>query len=119
MREIKFRAWDKTNERMVTPVCGTNWSANISSGNIIDTYKDCLQYTDWDDMYGKRICQGDIVKGIWECGDLMICEVKKEQNGEYLFYKLGTIGYAKPTEKYLSTCEVIGNIYETPELLNN
>lgn len=116
-REIKFRAWDNVNNKMITAFSGINWSNNITSGKILDTYNSATINTPWKDRNGKDIFIGDIVEGVWYCGDFMRCEVKQKETGEFVFCKLGTIGHSSYEQHFIETCEVIGNIYENPELL--
>lgn len=129
MREIKFRAWDKKEKRML------HWDEEPYLGFFIGDYGDILQgafedivkqqklelmqYTGLKDMNGKEIYEGDIVR---ENNELGISE---------LFYKIGykdghtsMTGCNKGNEydkhgiwNLISSLEVIGNIYETPDLL--
>ncbi len=129
VREIKFRAWDKANKKMLE-VDGINFnefgfsqykSAGIACdlpdtelGQIINLSEvELMQYVN------KEICVGDITYhrahnayAVIAVSDDGWCFVGKEiVNGKYtgdVFY------YQKMDEKNL---QVIGNIYETPELL--
>jgi uncharacterized phage protein (TIGR01671 family) len=116
-REIKFRAWNKKDKVMVD-VAAMNfgpsgfWSlieyAYDAELQLADSYE-LMQYTGLKDKNGREIYEGDIVKN--EYGKVM--EVQYDPRsaafgvGDYYF---GTIGSGK-------TLEVIGNIFDNPELL--
>ena len=97
MREIKFRAWDKEDKTMsVSFEIGS-----ILSENTID--KIFLQYTGLKDRNGKEIYDGDIVK---------------DQIGEKSKIEWQGVGW-NPIDHYkLYRFEIIGNIYENPEVTN-
>ena len=116
-REIKFRAWNKKDKVMVD-VAAMNfgpsgfWSlieyAYDAELQLADSYE-LMQYTGLKAKNGREISAGDIVKN--EYGKVM--EVQYDPRsaavgvGDYYF---GTIGSGK-------TLEVIGNIFDNPELL--
>ena len=108
MREIKFRFWDKDLKKM----CNRNpLTYDFCVDNIIP-----LQYTGLKDKNGVEIYEGDIVKGTnnyiyvikWytvTCGFSL--EYISDKKRFPLFDFIAT------------TLEVIGNIYENPELLED
>lgn len=121
MREIKFRAWRKDEQRMYsigslsfmtysdgTPEnrgCEGWWGDNhrdrFSLAEVV-----LMQYTGLKDKNGKEIYEGDIV--VMKADSLneeQTIEVKWRKEGFYEYFN----GFAD--------CEVIGNIYENPELL--
>ncbi|EPC46338.1 putative uncharacterized protein [Lacticaseibacillus paracasei NRIC 1981] len=117
-REIKFRAYSSHNHKMY-PVSNIEWdidghiwvTADDGKNGIelIDEEAHLMQYTGLHDKNGREIYEGDVVKN--EYGKVM--EVQYDPRsaafgvGDYYF---GTIGSGK-------TLEVIGNIFENPELL--
>ncbi len=126
-REIKFRAWLKLAEEMIEVrelsfydkglmsidynVCiklkdGTehSWYEVEEADNFI-----LMQYTGLKDTKGVEIYEGDIVKYRDE-----LYEIKWMFSGFYLHNPKG--GFIELAECD-NCCEVVGNIYENPELL--
>ncbi len=126
MREIKFRAWDADNDNMVNLVGLTPEGVVYSipgRGESFDNfnyYTNCalMQYTGLKDKNSREIYESDVldveserypfdknrtgvvkmIDGSWVIEDL------EGTDGEYLFNET-------PEQ------EIIGNIYENPELL--
>lgn len=113
MREIKFRVWHKKDKEMLVFLSGFDYNTNILS--VLQTIQEweiyqVMQFTGLKDKNGKEIYEGDIVKYDDE-EDLFEIIWSKEDAG--LKIKSGNyINLIEP--EYL---EVIGNIYENPELL--
>lgn len=141
MREIKFRAWDKENKRM----CSVGWLRwnpdftfrqaqcifSVDGGGVFDDVDELLvdgeniqlmQFTGLRDKNGKEIYEGDIFA-------IPICAtddvVYKYYNIEYEVrwtkghWEIHTEvdGRTELLEHYNKQGTVIGNIYETPELI--
>ena len=133
MREIKFRAWNTDKEKMdygdhgdfglsASVICPLKTIPN-RNGTYRTELGECfngilLQYTGLLDKNGKEIFEGDIVmlysypyskikKGIKVCW---------ENNGFYPFNQHDE-EYGSPLDG--QWCEIIGNIYENPNLLSN
>ena len=128
MREIKFRAWDLKTKKMCH-VDGVNFGkrtitvrASAPNGRciLIGGAKHLMQYTGAKDKNGVEIYEGDVIRG--HTGRYQVdCVVR---------WSLGNCGFiAEPTiteRTYLclnpgstKSYEVIGNIYENPELVSN
>lgn len=135
MREIKFRFWDNPNKKMwfsgqegesigdwtfqswfdstshkLRAAMVTEFDCGYNNPMVIETHLIPMQYTGVNDKNGQEIYEGDLVKTI-ECNTLY--EVSFN-TGAFCLKSFGTnvrIMYN------LNFCEVIGNIYETPELL--
>jgi uncharacterized phage protein (TIGR01671 family) len=141
MREIKFRAWDRQRKRMLNDLVPFQESKMPS--NWVCFY-DVMQFTGLKDKNNKEIYEGDIiqegVKGddLWNgkatTDDAPIGEVIWDNNGLWNVKPLkeGLFHHQDENNKhrlYLSrydgifvgdwskNCEVVGNIYENPELL--
>lgn len=127
-REIKFRAWSKVEEEMVygidlTTQDGTAHPINGNWDNImsLDERVELMQYTGLKDKNGTEIYEGDIV-----LTDNSIDNFHTELRSKKLYevrYWDGSfmLRFDDKNIDYLSTgetcCEVIGNIYENPDLL--
>jgi len=128
MRQIKFRAWDKTSDVMRTDISSIDYDStgNICQINVI-TGTDILfpekeavlmQYTDLKDKNGVEIYEGDIV----DCERHGFTTSIEYYGGAFRCRSEGV-----PLSLYIDECyadkddnnqlEVIGNIYENPELL--
>ena len=135
MREIKFRAWDKIQKWMTGVVClnmGT-WvdvvliqpKVEKATYNQVTENVELMQYTGLKDKNGKEIYEGDIIKGRdTDCKEYpYIIDVKwdKKLSGWSPLDSYTTNGVNDREDGYfdISFCEVIGNIYENPELLKN
>lgn len=114
MREIKFRVWDSRFKRMIAAdevmICAATGKARGCKGGpgFVDHWAP-LQFTGLYDKNGKEVYEGDIVgeKDVW-------WEPVVFDQGCFCV-DLDPIGYHFEGE---DTClEILGNIYENPELL--
>jgi uncharacterized phage protein (TIGR01671 family) len=139
MREIKFRVWRKSWAMMVLPEwitkylsdergiygvyfdlpCTDGHTENEEWDDVDDGDLVFMQYTDMDDKNGIRIAEGDIVKCQFAFGD-NICEVIEEKGCYWVSQKNKDTKDKAHDNLYwhIDGIEVIGNIYENPELLN-
>jgi uncharacterized phage protein (TIGR01671 family) len=120
VREFKFRVFDNVTHEMyhvgdeTQLTFGTRdntWSLWSEDGEITWSKEaDLMQYTGLKDKNGKEIYEGDIVKS------------KHGQIGEVIWENLmWLVSWIEPEyDSYLYeviSCDIIGNIYENPELL--
>ena len=121
MREIKFRAWLPSLEKMTYPhtldVLISTYNNNWSNGT-----NRWMQYTGLKDKCGNEIYEGDIVCVPRHEKD-HFCVVKYMAEKEYPAFDLDPpVGYDCNELSYLMAetgASVIGNIYENPELLES
>jgi uncharacterized phage protein (TIGR01671 family) len=128
MREIKFRAWDGERMKEVTSmgwidgeldyISTPNSSAPADEFNL-------MQYTDLKDKNGKEIFEGDVFNLSHKSKNIYFVEYKNDrfwlsQKSEDNDPDMWSDHYYRITlPVYCKNYEIIGNIYENPELLDN
>jgi hypothetical protein len=115
MREIKFRLWHKDLKKILTPDEWHHFGANIVMGVLKSEYHEIMQYTGLKDKNGKEIYEGDICRIITNEG-LTISAI--EWDCLHLQWSARRTDYFRYAP---SSCdlEVIGNVWENPELRGN
>lgn len=148
MREVKFRAWIGELSKWADSVCVYNDSSWYAELDNIGGYGEdgggvLVQYTGLKDKNGVDIYEGDVVDCYW-LAELGVCEIDCQYKGVVRFVdcrfeisfpdkafirNIGDDGIYSATELELTYMshdddfaveyEVIGNIYENPELLES
>jgi uncharacterized phage protein (TIGR01671 family) len=134
MRTIKFRAWDKVNNRIWNDIedlgffrrevnadksfCGATITKDSGHAQFYSNEQlELMQFTGLLDKNGKEIYEGDLIKA----------EEPDFETGVFIykvdFHDASFWGQDKDFNHYplrqFTDIEVIGNIYENPELLNS
>ena len=137
MRQIKFRVWDKSLKKIklldgndphddLNFFGGSVYYYNLQDGCGSmgdDSEYVLMEWTGLTDKNGKEIYEGDILKDYYSGH----CKPREERNGKITVWEgnpdiivFKDIRYAYKFEGAdMRYFEVIGNIYENPELLNN
>lgn len=132
MRELKFRAWDKRNNCWYTPGTGfeVHWLGGIvthedgeSTGWAGDIPFEVMQFTGLKDRNGTPIYDGDIIRV--EPSSFAAERYKTGTKIEKVYWEEDWGGWLPfnydlrdSSDDYLpERSEVIGNIYENPDLL--
>ena len=138
MRQIKFRAWDVDNKQFVFLVI----IHHSAIPKIVPSYKgnfdEWQQFIDLKDRYGIEIYEGDIVEHksryLHVAGRFEVkydTEKHGRAKGDFAAFCLHSVGEWDPRYKgdkgwggvvgsqghLVKELEIIGNIYENPELL--
>ncbi len=141
MREIKFRAWDPDERKMSNIFtfgdihAGGQYFSPEGCFSLEADYNDTqsiiMQYTGLKDKNGKEIYEGDIVRtdtggttynGKETKKTFRYWEIKWDKDGDLIDGSYAPeewmYGYKFPHPSYEGkSMEIIGNIYENPELL--
>lgn len=122
MREIKFRMWDDIDKRMVSweEIDVLDQEGIYPFLQMFKDRKILMQYTGLKDKNGREIYEGDIIKGLFyeplsKTYKTTICYVVWDISG-YWTYK-GERDFRGGYLTDIKDVEVIGNVYENPELI--
>lgn len=132
MREIKFRAFNKAERKMcrVVSIDFTGFitvrfpefeheSDDYNDQMLIEEFEPLMQYTGLKDKNGKEIYEGDIVETVTASGNPFgtIDVVRYQDGGFKLVDDTDSLLPIYIGDKEVISIEIIGNIYENPELL--
>lgn len=139
MRPIKFRAWDKEKKEWYKPTheaykgqlfelfvsfAGSLASHTMNGMTDESVFPDCfelMQFTGLTDKNGKEIYEGDVVKFQMTRTKLVDHPVMTAFTDETAIYqgavKWGEFGWRPFVDGKVEECEIIGNLYENPELI--
>jgi len=119
MREIKFRAWNVATKTMVDLKKITPLALNMDTEGLFIPFSDGLpvmQYTGMKDKKDKEIYEGDIVQYFDKVFTPREVFSVDFVNGMFYYKSIENEEYNNMMCD-LGPVEIIGNIYENPELL--
>jgi len=111
-REIKFRAWDYKNEEMIVWEKLVENHTELIDLNINPERFTFMQFTGLFDKNDKEIYEGDLVKH-FDGGQISLVEWS---SGDWGWHMESVKNWNPKTGFDYSLDEIIGNIYENPEL---
>lgn len=123
MREIKFRGWNKLTERMldlkkITPLI---YEPGFNQDGLYIPFSDgvvLMQYAELKDKNDKEIYEGDILRYVDDDGSIIVGTVTMFRYQWGIDNKDQFSAFANQVQTARDDYhEVIGNIYENPELL--
>lgn len=135
MRPIKFRAWDKKEKKWLLGYEYPNLGgfsmfgetmmmgeyAGLLSSYFPDRIEDIvlMQFTGLHDKNGKPVYEGDIVKGTFANGIGSFQEMIGDifYNQQRAEFAVQAASHPDNQWSIPQNCEIIGNVYENPELL--
>ena len=123
VRTIKFRVWDKSKSYMIFPV-GDYWfndeenTITFAMDNVVGDHDDgtrfeLLLFTGLSDKKGKEIYEGDIIRWFDNYNKPETHQVKWSDKWSCFDFPMWAVDGGKGFYDF----EVIGNVYESPELL--
>lgn len=127
MKEIAFRAWNEKTKTMINPPspCDSSIGPTMTFDGrtyINGVYQDLI-YMPWTGLITKdaeKIYEGDILGGFFENGHIAFCDTCKSLQYhalDFCFACEGDVHWYELVEED-GKLDVIGNIYENPELLD-
>ena len=137
MNEIKCRVWDEETRSMLDIHEGSNFEVEVNAhGVLIFMRKNkpikgvIMLYTGLKDRNSKEICDGDILKAYIPNTTLTPTEIISPiifKEGCFIHFKMNNsamlvkdvITLSNSPACNFSGVEILGNVYENPELLNN
>jgi uncharacterized phage protein (TIGR01671 family) len=123
MRDLEFRAWHKTREKMYivmnltrpeqNPFTLVRESIDGTSEVVLTADLEIMQYTGLKDKNGVKIYENELIKYL---GDFFVGRVGyDEKSASYLLMNLGG---SRLFSEYLSEGYVsVGNIHENPDMI--
>jgi uncharacterized phage protein (TIGR01671 family) len=126
MREIKFRVWSKDRKMFVMDGMSVEDIQEDATHSVhlpmLIKQEECVwqQYTGLKDKNGKEIYEGDLINFSWQAGHKEFYECKNQEvfyNNECASFVFGKDEICMLDRVVYDTLEVVGNVFENPELL--
>jgi len=123
--EVKFRFWHKEDQKWITgEALSIDGHARVwvfhpdAFEPEVDPVGALVFYTGLNDKNGKEIYEGDILRGAHYNGSFRDGVVKRGRGAWMLdpFGKTREV-WAEQLDMQVGHCDIIGNIYEHPELI--
>lgn len=108
MRTIKFRVWDNHDKQMLEDQEAKYW---LSQG----IQAEYMQFTGLLDKKGREIYEGDVLQWLGGQGEVIYDRYRFQVNGYYDSWQ----DWPSDIFSENAEIEILGNIYENPELLAN
>jgi uncharacterized phage protein (TIGR01671 family) len=119
-REIKFRAWNKKENRflnsanlMISSDGLVWWQFGLGEPRLLEQDDLVLmQYTGLKDKNGKEIYEGCILRTSWgEIGVVIF------DNTGFTLFRKNPQRYVDHDSEFFEDCEILGDIFQNPELI--
>jgi uncharacterized phage protein (TIGR01671 family) len=126
MREIKFRVWSKDRKMFVMDGMSVEDIQEDATHSVhlpmLIKQEECVwqQYTGLKDRNGQEIYEGDLINFSWQAGHKEFYECKNQEvfyNNESASFVFGKDKICMLDRVVYDTLEVVGNVFENPELL--
>lgn len=109
MRTILFRAWDEPSQSFVE---------DAMPHKARHFEQPLTQFTGLKDMHGKNIYEGDIICWVDEVAvEEIEGHLRYEPEGKFVEVKIPDFYFFTADTVSAEECEIIGNIWENPDLL--
>jgi uncharacterized phage protein (TIGR01671 family) len=126
MREIKFRVWSKDRKMFVMDGMSVEDIQEDATHSVhlpmLIKQEECVwqQYTGLKDRNGQEIYEGDLINFSWQAGYKEFYDDKNQEvfySNECASFVFGKGGICMLDRVVYDTLEVVGNVFENPELL--